>query len=213
MLALQSTSSTKLLVTREVSHTWILNSGVAFHVTPHCYWFTWYDTTTNTVTLGDNHQCDIIGMGDITLKFSTSSTLVIKNVRHVPELTCNLISCGCLDDLGYKIEFQNQLWRIFKGSLLIGSGSKIGSLYPLFVTNENSLLSVTELPNVALWHSRLGHMSHKGMEILSRSGYLPSLSYDQFLFCPHCLYGKQTCAPLPELPHTHRKPLQLTAYT
>ena len=129
-------------------------------------------------------------MGNITLKFSTSSTLVIKNVCHVPKLTRNLISCGHLDDLGYKIEVQNQLWHISKGSLLIGSGSKIDSLYPLFVTNENNLLYVTELPNVALWHSQLGHMSPKGMEILSCSSYLPSLSYDQFPFCPHCLYGK-----------------------
>ena len=106
VLALQSTLSTELLVTGEVSHTWILNSSAAFHVTPHHDWFTWYDMTIGTVTLGgDNHQCDIVGMGDITLKFSIGSTLVIENVCHVLELTHNLISCGCLGDLGYKIEF------------------------------------------------------------------------------------------------------------
>ncbi len=69
---------------------------------------------------------------------------------------------------------------------------KSGSLYPLYVSLRNSVLSVTELPSVAMWHSRLGHMSRKGMETLSRSGYLPSLSFSDFPFCEHCQYGKQT---------------------
>ena len=35
-------------------------------------------------------------------------------------------------------------------------------------------------------------MSKKGMEILSRFGYLPSFSFQDFEFCEHCVYGKQT---------------------
>ena len=59
----------------------------------------------------------------------------------------------------------------------------MGSLYPLFVSCKNSVLAVIELPNVALSHSRLGHMSKKGMETLSHLGYLPSLYFFDFPFC------------------------------
>ena len=107
-------------------------------------------------------------------------------------MTRNLISCGQLDDLGYRVDFHNQSWQITKGSMVIASGTKLGSLYPLFVSPKNSVLSVTELPNVALWHRWLGHMSRKGMETLSCSGYFPSLCFDDFPFCEHCMYGKQT---------------------
>ena len=118
--------------------------------------------------------------------------LVIEKVRHVPSLTRNLISVGQLDDLGYKVDFVNQSWHISKGNLVLARGAKVGSLYPMYDSSRNDLLSVTELPNIAMWHSRLGHMSRKGMETLSHLGYLPSLSYSDFPFCEHCQYGKQT---------------------
>ena len=73
-------------------------------------------------------------------------------------MTLNLISVGKLDDLGYKIGFDNQSWHISKSNLVVANGAKVGSLYPLYVS------LMTELPSVAMWHSRLGHMSRKGME-------------------------------------------------
>ena len=164
-----------MLVSGHVSHTWILDLGATFCVTPHREWFSHYEEDFGIVTFGDNHQSDIVGIGDITLVFSNGNRLVIEDVRHVPKLTCSLISCGRLDDLGYRVDFHNQSWRISKGNLIIGSGAKVGTLYTMYVSPKNSILSVTELPNVALWHGRLGHMSKKGMETLSHSGYLPSL--------------------------------------
>ncbi|MCO5604309.1 hypothetical protein L7F22_058474 [Adiantum nelumboides] len=113
----------------------------------------------------------------------------IHNVRHIPALTRNFILVERLDDLGYKVTFHQQSWRIAKGHLILAHGSKVGTLYSLYVSNRNSVLSVIKLPTVALWHSRLGHMSKKGMETLSRLGYLPSLSFFDFPFCEHCQYA------------------------
>ena len=79
----------------------------------------------------------------------------------------------------------------------------------MYVSPKNSILSVTELPNVALWHSRLGHMSKKGMETLSRSGYLPSLCFNEFPFCEHCMYGKQTQSSRVVSFEKDRQPLEL----
>ena len=74
---------------------------------------------------------------------------IVEDVCHVPKLTCSLISCKQLDDLGYRVDFHNQSWHISKGNLIISSGAKIGTLYTMYVSPKNSILSATKLPNVA----------------------------------------------------------------
>ena len=67
-------------------------------------------------------------------------------------------------------------------------------MYPLHVSSIlNHVIVVAELPNTSLWHSRLAHMSLKGMEMLSRLGYLPVLNFLDFSICKHCIYGKHAC--------------------
>ena len=38
-------------------------------------------------------------------------------------------------------------------------------------------------------------MSVKGMEELSRLGYIPSLKFSELKNCEHCIYGKQNMCP------------------
>ena len=53
-----------------VLHDWILDSGASFHVTPHREWFTNYDAKrTGRVHLGNDYACEIMGVGDVQLKF------------------------------------------------------------------------------------------------------------------------------------------------
>nr|GEU39227.1 putative polyprotein [Tanacetum cinerariifolium] len=42
-----------------------------------------------------------------------------------------------------------------------------------------------------LWHMRLGHMSEKGMGILSKRGLLDNHKVANLEFCEHCIIGKQ----------------------
>ena len=127
------------------------------------------------------------------LKFQNGASLVLKNVRHVPTIKKSLINTGRLDNAGYVTVFGNSSWKISKGSLTVTTSIKSRSLYTLHVSKvKNHVINVIEQPSVSLWHRRLGHMSKKGMEILSRSGYLPGFSFHDFEFCEHCVYGKQT---------------------
>lgn len=89
--------------------------------------------------------------------------------------------------------FVNNTWKISKASMTVAHGVKSGSLYMLHVSSvKHHVLNVTEQPSASLWHRRLGHMSKKGMKILSRSGYLPGFLFQDFEFCEHCVFGKQT---------------------
>ena len=111
---------------------------------------------------------------------------MLKNVRHVPAIKKILISTGRLDDASYVTVFGNNSWKISKGSLTVTIGIKSGGLYTLHVSKvKNHVINVIEQPSVSLWHHRLGHMSKKGMEILSHSGYLHGFLFHDFEFCEH----------------------------
>ena len=51
-LCLESSLSNKVLVSGEVSHTWILDLGVSLHVTPHKEGFTHYKEIVGSTTFG-----------------------------------------------------------------------------------------------------------------------------------------------------------------
>ena len=198
------------LVAQEASadQNWVIDSGASFHVTPHREWFSTYAPMHGIVKLGDAYELEICGMGDIKLVLRNGTEFMLRNVRHVPKLAKSLISAGQLDDMGYTTSFGNGSWVIKKGNLVILRGHKFGTLYSMHVSHiQDDYISIAELPNTELWHSRLGHMSQKGMKQLERSGYLPMLSFSDFSICEHCIYGKQTRTTSPSL---DRKRLQPT---
>ena len=178
-------------------HSWIIDSGASFHVTPYRDLFVRYSAgKKGVVFLGDNHACSIIGIGDVRLVLENGQQMMLKGVRHVPEVKKNLISTGLLDDDGYHTTFGSQKWKINKGAMAIARGPKLDTLYSLHAGHcPHSDVNAAELPKISLWHSRLGHMSVKGMEQLALFGYLPSLKFSDLKKCEFCLYGRQVQIP------------------
>ena len=50
---------------------------------------------------------------------------------------------------------------------------------------------MAEIDKVVLWHSRLGHMSEKGLQFLSNDGLLDGDKVEKLDFCESCVLGKQ----------------------
>ncbi|MCO5604716.1 hypothetical protein L7F22_058886 [Adiantum nelumboides] len=78
-VSFSSSMPAKLLVSGEVSHTWILDSGALLHATPHRHWFTTYEETIGIVTLGDSYSCDIVDIGDIAMVMANGVKFTIHN--------------------------------------------------------------------------------------------------------------------------------------
>ena len=147
-------------------------------------------TTKYHVRLINEQTCKILGVGDVQLKFENGTYFMLKDVHHIPSITKSLISTGVLDDASYVTKFGYNKWKISKGFMTIDHGVKSGSLYMLHVSGvKHNVINITEKPSVSLWHYQLGHMSKKGMEILSCFGCLPGLSFHGFDFFEHCLYA------------------------
>ena len=51
--------------------------------------------------------------------------------------------------------------------------------------------SISNLGQTRLWHMRLGHMSKRGMDKLSKRGLVGGHQTRKLYFCEHCVYGKQ----------------------
>ncbi|WVZ00646.1 hypothetical protein V8G54_026715 [Vigna mungo] len=168
---------------------WVLDSGASFHATSQKEFFENYvPGNLGNVCLGNEQSCEIVGKGAMKIKLN-GSVWELKNVRHIPDLTKNLISVGQLANDGYTIVFHGDNWKISKGAMTIARGRKSGTLYKTEGACHLIAVAMNESPN--LWHRRLGHMSEKGMRMMHSKGKLPSLRSIEFDMCEDCILGKQ----------------------
>ncbi|VFQ71427.1 unnamed protein product [Cuscuta campestris] len=110
--------------------TWVIDSGASYHITSHREYFSSYTSGDfGHVRMGNDGSSKIIGMGDVCLETSTGCRLVLRDVRHVPDIRLSLISAGLLDDEGYANKFCDGRWKLSRGSLIMARGKKQNSLY------------------------------------------------------------------------------------
>ncbi|KAF7113203.1 hypothetical protein RHSIM_RhsimUnG0150200 [Rhododendron simsii] len=154
---------------------WVIDSGASFHVTSQRNFFASYTHGDfGHVRMGNEGVSKIVAMGDVCLETNTSCKLLLKDVRHVPDIRLNLISAGKLDDEGYKNQFGDGKWKLSKGSLVVARGKKSSTLYLMQAKlSKGEVNAIGDEASTELWHKRLGHMSEKGMQILGRKALLP----------------------------------------
>src|ERR1700733_13709640 len=146
----------------------------------HKYWFKTYRSIDDGVVyMGNDVTCNIVGIGSIQLQIFDGTTKILTDVRHVPDLRKKLISLGALDTDGYKTVIQGGVMKIYKGILLVMKAKKVGNLFQLEGRTESdhvSTVSENDSSSIRLWHQRLGHMSERGLKILSDRRLLPNLN-------------------------------------
>ncbi|VFQ70960.1 unnamed protein product [Cuscuta campestris] len=74
--------------------------------------------------MGNDGRSQVVGIGVVVLETRTGMKLVLKNVRHAPDIRLNLISTSVLDDEGYMSTFGDGQCKLTKGSLIVARGKK-----------------------------------------------------------------------------------------
>ncbi|KAK2972776.1 hypothetical protein RJ640_027871 [Escallonia rubra] len=134
----------------------------------------------------------------------------LTDVRHVPELRKILISLGTLDSNGCSYRAAGGVMRIMKGALVVMKGLKQNSLYLLQGSTVTGTAATTlsfdiDSDTTKLWHMRLGHMSERGMDVLSKQGLLGSKKIGKLDFCEHCVFRKQCRVKFSRAVHTTKE--------
>ena len=62
-------------------------------------------------------------------------------------------------------------WKLSRGSMIIARGKKEGSLYIMQGKICKWEMNVAQDTTKELWHKRLGHMSEKGLEFLTKDHF------------------------------------------
>lgn len=172
---------------------WVVDSGATTHASSHRDLFSTYTPGNyGSVKMGNDGLAQVVGIGDICLETSLGTRLVLKDVKHVPDIRMNLISTGRLDDEGFYSLHGGGKWKLSRGSLIVARGEKSSSFYWMHAKVSKDAVNAVENDGaMELWHKRLGHMSEKGMAVLSKNEVIPGISGLHLQKCSHCFAGKQ----------------------
>ena len=108
---------------------WIIDSGATLHVTPRKEFFTSYTFGDfGVLKMGNDGESKVIGVGDVFLQTNMGVQLLLKGVKHAPDVRFNLISMQLLDDCGYDNHFGSSKLKLTKGNLVMARGEKQSKL-------------------------------------------------------------------------------------
>ena len=198
---------------------WLVDSGASSHMTLKREYFTKYRSFSapEKVALGDGRVVEAVGAGTIQLnmlfKVSNSKRAVMPYVLHVPKLSCNLFSVRAAAKRGKTVRFgQSRCWIRGPNGTLQGMGFIAGKLYQLrcevITGKENASIVSEDLPEVDLWHQRLGHLNGQQLNTLVDRGLASGIKLSttsKLSFCEGCVEGKMQRKPFKSLTHQQSK--------
>ena len=81
---------------------WVVDFAAPHHIIPTKGLFTTYKVGNfGTVKMGNSSYSKIVGIGDVCIESNVGSTMMLKDVRHVPNLRMNVFSTLTMDQAGY----------------------------------------------------------------------------------------------------------------
>ena len=115
---------------------WVVDSVTPHHVIPTKGLFTTYKAGDFGIVKVDNYSYSkIVGIGDVCIKTYVSSTVMLKDVQHVPHLRMNVFSTLAMDRAGYcnYLFLGNGRWKLTKWSSVVARGHACCGMYKTHV--------------------------------------------------------------------------------
>ena len=79
--------------------------------------------------IGNSSYSKIVGIGDVCIETNVGSTMMLKDVQHVPDLRMNVFPILAMDRAGYCNYLGNGRWKLTKWPLVVTRGHACCSLY------------------------------------------------------------------------------------
>jgi hypothetical protein len=184
--------------------TWLIDSGASKHMTGQRNILSCISEKkfSQKVTLGDDYQYPIKGVGESNHKLNSGNSLKMKDVLYVPGLKKNLLSISALEKKGFRVAFiDGEVLMWAKGETLneaIIIGNEENGLYKLKGHSEAAMTHAIE-NSCELWHRRLAHINYKALPYICKAVTgLPELKGDHKGICNGCAQGKNIKNPFPK---------------
>ena len=111
---------------------WTLDTRATYYVCPNMACFSSFEKLDGCFTvMGDDHPCNVKGMGTVRISVFDGIVRELKEVRYVPQLKRNLISVGALEALRLVISIRDGVLKIIKGSMVVMKAVRWNNLYYL----------------------------------------------------------------------------------
>ncbi|GLB45783.1 hypothetical protein LshimejAT787_2900110 [Lyophyllum shimeji] len=149
------------------------------------------------------------GIGKVRLPVAKGSSIILQHVLYIPGCTVRLLSISALArDSNAAAYFDHESVKITDrttGAFIAG-----GRLLPdshlyaitLYATITENAFATRHSPNLATWHRRLGHANYQAITEMAKAGLLDGVSSTSLTTtpkCDHCILGKQTKKPVPQV--------------
>ena len=163
---------------------WLIDSGSTNHMYHDKEEFTEYQPYHAGITIADGTILSAKGRGTLQHEWiiddGSSNIVTMKDVLHVPGLTCGLFSLNQATRNGLKITFQGEGCYIYKDANIIGSAPKVNNIYILSIAQSSTKVTMLIQENlralastlsfnpeaVELWHRRMGHLNEADLKRL-----------------------------------------------
>uniref|UniRef100_H3GZY1 CCHC-type domain-containing protein n=1 Tax=Phytophthora ramorum TaxID=164328 RepID=H3GZY1_PHYRM len=169
--------------TAKPSDMWLIDSGATQHMTSSNKYMRNYKTMAPVdVHLADDGVVQAVGTGDIVMSMKMPRGMkkgVLTNVWHIPKLSRNLFSVGRFTkDVG-PVTFESDGCFADKKGLKWQLGAREGKglfklcMTPMMPDEANAASSKDRQGDTTsyLWHLRLGHIGHGGLDAIVKKSY------------------------------------------
>lgn len=152
------------------------------------------------VKFGDGSLVQIEGKGTINMVCKNGEIRKLHGVYYIPTLRSNIISLGQLSEEGYRVVLNGESLWVYDscGRLMMHVQKFTNRLYKIHIENSKEMCLLTkEEEKTWLWHSRLGHVNFKAMQLMARNKMVhdfPAIQLPKDL-CSSYLLTKQQRKP------------------
>ena len=180
----------------------LYDSGASCHMSPYREHFENYiHIILKSITVADKRYFQAVGKGDLRIKLPngpSTTTVLLKDVLHCPDMGLTLISIGKIAAVGCKVIF-----RVYDAkNKMIGQVVIKNGLYHVDhdITVNVALAGVArEVLTVEELHRHMGHIAPETAKQMVSEGAIDGMEVNlssTIQSCNSCEYAKATCKPI-----------------
>ncbi|KAJ9554969.1 hypothetical protein OSB04_009583 [Centaurea solstitialis] len=123
---------------------WFVDTEATIHVCGQRRCFDTYRPAPagTVVVCADGHRADVLGIGDVILRFKRGRTVVLTDALHVPTIPKGLVSADKFDKGGFKMVLENGRIDISRGGAYVGKAVNVSGMYRLVLESDDEVNNV-----------------------------------------------------------------------